>query len=309
MSLSIVPLWSEPGFRSASFALTMLRAGPRLSGLERTAKLKSYESKLVWDSYQRLSQGDKSCLAQMLATPGSQQLTADQSAHSEFYNILHSFGMAELGSIDEKMATLGLKAWVLTANGRETLRVYLAQGYVKEDLAADEGKSVRRTALRFLLGYAPVQVAGGLLAYFLTRLGIDISVTASFNLAILTILSCTLGMWLALRMRHPRTGLALLWRLEQLQHVNQRRGCYVSAIMIAVFVFHMPLAIAHEMMLGALTYMALVKAFVSAAIVGLWAYFALPHEVERVFRKTRKRVDRAVHVENKQVIGKDGRCS
>lgn len=253
------------------------------------SQVDNYEAKFVWDSFQRLSQGDKSCLAQMLATPGGQQMTTDKSAHGEFYHVLHSFGMAEPCSIDEKMGALGLKTWALTAHGREALRVYLAQGYAKADIAAGEGKVVRITALRFLLGYAPVQVVGGLLAYFLTRLGYDISTTAIFNSLILLILSCSTGLWAALRARHPQNGLDLLHRLEELKYIKQRRSRYSSAIMIAAFGFQLPVAIAHGMMLGALTPMALVGAFVYAVFVGIWVYFVgLETEVERVFRKTCK---------------------
>lgn len=247
-----------------------------------------YESKLVWYSYQRLSQGDKSCLAQMLAAPSRQQMTAAKSAHSEFYHVLHSFGMAEPGSIDDKMVGLGMEAWLLTEKGRGRLRLYLAQGYAKADIVAGEGKSVRRTAVGFMLGYAPVQLAGGLLAYALTRAGYDISSTATLNLLVLTILSCQAGLWLALRAPAPQKELALIQRFEQLRHIGNRRGRYAFAIMIAAFAFHMPVVIAHEMMMGGLTHMALVKAFFSGAIAGLWVYFTLPHELGSAFRKTRR---------------------
>ncbi|HEX7952777.1 MAG TPA: hypothetical protein VF523_06870 [Burkholderiales bacterium] len=261
-----------------------------------------YEGKLVWYSYQRLSQGDKSCLVQMLTEPGGQQLAAAKSAHSEFYHVLHSFGMAEPGSIDEKMVELGIEAWVLTERGREAMRVYLAQGYAKADIVAGEGKSVRRIALRFLLGYAPVQLTGGLLAYCITRMGFDISPTATFNLLVLTIFSCTTGLWFALRAGHPQNELALIQRFEELKYINQRRGRYAYAMMFAAFVFHMPVEIAHEIMLGALTQMALIKAFFSAAIAGLWAYFALPHELESLFRKTGKDAGWADHADKEEEV-------
>jgi hypothetical protein len=256
-----------------------------------------YEGKLIWYGYQRLSQGDKSCLEQMLAEPGGQQLTTAKSAHSAFYHVLHSFGMAKSGLTDENMGGLGIETWVLTDHGVKTLPVYLAQGYVKADIAAEEGNSVRRTAFRFLLGYAPVQLAGGLLAYSLTRMGFDISPTASFNLLILTILSCTTGLWFALRAGHPQNGLELLRRLEELQYIDQRRGRYAHAIMIAAFVFHMPVEILHQTMLGTLTHTAFIKAFFSAAIAGLWAYFALPRELGSLFRKSRKDTGRTGHVD------------
>ncbi|KTE05104.1 hypothetical protein [Sphingopyxis sp. H115] len=259
-----------------------------------------YDGKIIWYSFQRLSRGDQSCLAQMLAEPGGQQLTASKSAHSEFYHVLHSFGMAEPGTIDEGLSALGMEAWVLTEHGHQAIRVYLAQGFAKADIVAGEGKSVRGIALRFLSGYAPVQLAGGLLAYFLTRAGFDISGTATFNLALLTILSCHAGVRCALPARRPTGGLALIQRLEQLRYIDQRRGLYAYGIVIAAFAFHLPVAIAHDVMLGGLTQMALVRALFSAAIAGLWAYFALPHQLERVFRKTRKGAGLPDHAEEEE---------
>lgn len=247
-----------------------------------------YDGKIIWYSFQRLSQGDRSCLVQMLAEPGGQQLTASKSAHSEFYHVLHSFGMAEPGTIDEGLGKLGMEAWVLTEHGHQAIRVYLAQGFAKADIVAREGKSVRGIAFRFLSGYAPVQLAGGLLAYFLTRSGVDISRTAAFNLALLTIISCHAGVWCALRAKRPIGGLALIQRLEQLRYIDQRRGLYAYGMVIAAFAFHLPVEIIHDVMRGGLTQMALVRALFSAAIAGLWAYFALPHELESVLRKTRQ---------------------
>ena len=250
-----------------------------------TAPVK-YEAKLIWNDFQKLSDGDKSCLAEMLNQNGSQQITTKHSPHGEFYQLLHSLGMAEPGTIDAELSEAGIEAWTLTSLGREKIPVCLVVGFAKADVMATQGKIMLRTLFRFLFAYAIVQLSAGLLAYGLTRLDVDISKTASFNVVIVTVLSCQAGLWFSLRTFRHEEGYELAKSYECLTMIAERPAQYAWAIMLAVFVFHLPFTLGNAVLLGeAISILPIIKAYGSAGIAALFYYFMLSHEVQSASRR------------------------
>ena len=77
--------------------------------------------------WQRMSPGDRSCVAAMLQRPGASQMTAAGSAHCSFYEGLADAGWAARDTTSSLAAVApSVRVWRLTDLGRARLPALLA---------------------------------------------------------------------------------------------------------------------------------------------------------------------------------------
>ncbi len=204
----------------------------------------AYQS--AFDCFARLSEGDKSCLAELLRMGDGQQLTSQNSAHDHFYRAIQALGWSEPADHDPQIGRYGaVAAWQLTAAGRANLPSFTLAAEIRlrrRAHEADWGRWLTILAGKFAAGYIVVQVIAGLSVYGLTKLGVDIPAIQSVMSPALVISSCMAGIWSSItpwRRNLPASEDLLQIGLLEANSAHLKSVCLVIAC--PVFVFHLAL--------------------------------------------------------------------
>ncbi len=202
-----------------------------------------FQRAIIWDLFSRLSDGDRSCVLQMLQNPNGVQLTSLASAHDDFYKALYGFGFAAPGDVDPSLGAVDIVGWQLTARGREEVKRALLGGMVDDEADAIRHKSEATLLMmtaRFSAAYAAIYLAAMIISFIAAQSGWDLA----HNQVVITavFLGSNLGgLYFAL----GRTGFFRPFgnKIEAAAHIrfakhNRVRACssFAAAIFLMYFV-------------------------------------------------------------------------
>ncbi|MEP0069053.1 hypothetical protein [Pyruvatibacter sp.] len=131
----------------------------------------------VSEHYQRMSEGDRSCVIAVLQEQDGQQMTSANSAHNSFYEEIATYGWADAVDMTGELQSIDtLRCWRLTPVGRSllpTLLLALTTRGLRSELEGRKAVEYGKFCLKLSTTYLAMTASMGVAAFIAVKAGFD----------------------------------------------------------------------------------------------------------------------------------------